>query len=119
VAVFLVLDRFGVEVIFGRAGTASVERTAAHVLYFARARDRETRSRGGANITLELGGRRRENAAASARIGNLSVLDAVSCRSVASTDTVLSIVELADSSGFLAGSRQLEAATVSPREDRC
>jgi hypothetical protein len=117
VAVFLAFNRLGIEVVLVRGGTASVESAASIVLYFARSRDGESRGRGGTDITLKLSGGRSENAASSAGIGDFSVVDAVGGRSVASTNAVLAVTELADGARFSARSGQLEAATISPRKD--
>jgi hypothetical protein len=72
-AIFLVLNRLGVEIVLARAGTACVEGARAVVLDFARSGDRKPRGGRRSNVTLELCGGGRKNAATSARVGDLSV----------------------------------------------
>jgi len=118
VAVFLVFDWLGVEVVLVRVGSASVESATSIVVYFARSRDGKALGRGGSDITLQLSSGRCKNAATSVRVGNLSILNAVSGGRIATTNAVLAISELTDGVRFSARSGQLETATISPGKDR-
>lgn len=111
-AVFLVLDRLSVDVVFIRVSTAGVELAVAVVLDLAPARDRESSGRGGTLVALKLSGWRRQNAATTLGVGDAAISEAVGPRRMVTTNTILAIIELADSTGLSTGGDNLETASV-------